>query len=513
VLSDDLPVTEVVVSLEAQHRDDVPAGEAGDLLERGLRVGMLKPVSERLAPLVDASRSEGVSVVLRVAEGSQVQVRDAGHGEPVSERGLRQPRLPRQRREPHVDEHGHVALEELMDDVLGAAALVPDRHDPRGTHGAHSASPPSPLGATGANVITGPASALPLATQQGLDLSAPGDTLGQDPLNSKAQRVEGCDPMSDDSWRLLTLCAVRMDGKSMDWSLLARCARDGGLDALYDGHVPERSPAATKATPLLRAALAHGLEDAQARVDAELSAGAAAGAWLTTVLDETYPTNLSLVHDLPPFLFVRGSFVDVDALAVAVVGTRNVSDDGLRRAARMSRELVERSVTVTSGLARGVDTAAHRAALDHGGRTIAVLGTGITKCYPAENKSLLEEITTAGAVVSQFWPTRSPGRDTFPRRNRVTSGLSQGTVVIEASRTSGAKMQARLAHEHGKKVWLIHSLVTHQDWARKMVDEGKAAEIHDTSEVVDELMSPTDVPAAAPARQRHDDQQQLALEL
>jgi DNA processing protein len=131
-----------------------------------------------------------------------------------------------------------------------------------------------------------------------------------------------------------------------------------------------------------------------------------------------------------------------------------------------------------------------------------VLGTGITRCYPAENRRLAEEITTRGALVSQFWPTRSPGRDTFPRRNVVTSGLSQGSVVIEASATSGAKMQARLALEHGKKVFLLRSLVTDQPWARDYVARRGAIEVGDVEDVVRHLAEPERVRQAGEARQQ-----------
>ena len=111
----------------------------------------------------------------------------------------------------------------------------------------------------------------------------------------------------------------------------------------------------------------------------------------------------------------------------------------------MARKLSKRGVTVLSGLARGIDAAAHAAALDAGGRTIAVLGSGLFKVYPPENRDLAERISDWGAVVSQFWPYAAPAKYNFPIRNIVTSGLGQGTVVIEASATSGAKMQARLA--------------------------------------------------------------------
>lgn len=298
------------------------------------------------------------------------------------------------------------------------------------------------------------------------------------------------------AYQLLILCAIRVDGKSPDWSTLARVARSGNLSALLAGDVPEAGAAAARTRAILRKGL-RDLADARARVDSELAAAAPLGARLVTVMDDEYPANLRLVDDLPPFVFVRGTIEHADLQAVAVVGTRRVTEVGRGRAARMARELAHAGVTVTSGLAKGVDTAAHLGALDAGGRTIAVLGTGITQCYPAENKSLAEAIVSRGALVSQFWPTRSPGRDTFPRRNRVTSGISQGTVVIEASNTSGAKMQARLAAEHGKRVWLIQSLVDTQEWAQQMVADGRARAIRTTPELLADLARPDAIEAAA----------------
>jgi DNA processing protein len=307
--------------------------------------------------------------------------------------------------------------------------------------------------------------------------------------------------------RLLQLCAIRFERESVDWNVIARQAQDpSGLDDLWQGIVIEKSAAAKRSVPLLRRALRDPAPLAQ-RVDAELDAARGAGARLVTVMDEGYPANLRLIPNLPPFLFYRGEFREEDARSVAVVGTRDATEPGLDRAKRMSRMLAERGVTVISGLARGIDTAAHRAALEAGGRTIAVFGTGITRCYPAENRDLAEEITTSGALVSQFWPTRTPGRDTFPRRNVVTSGISQGTVVIEASSTSGAKMQARLAIEHGKKVFLVRSLVTSQPWASDYVRRRGAIEVADVDEVVNRLATPGRV------RQATEQQGQLALSI
>lgn len=307
--------------------------------------------------------------------------------------------------------------------------------------------------------------------------------------------------------RLLALCAIRVNKESVDWSLVARQAQfDEGLDDLWSGTIRESSAVAERSLAVLR----EGIRDPgelSARVDAELEAAGAVGAKLVTVLDPAYPANLRLVPNLPPFLFYRGEILDTDTRSVAVVGTRDASPDGIRRAERMSRRLAEQGVTVISGLAKGIDTAAHRAALDAGGRTIAVLGTGITRCYPAENRALAERIAQHGALVSQFWPSRAPGRDTFPRRNVVTSGLSQGTVVIEATRTSGAKMQARLALEHGKNAFLIRSLVTDQQWAKDYVARRGAIEVDDIDEVLRYLASPERVRQAGEQRR----QLQLAL--
>jgi DNA processing protein len=307
--------------------------------------------------------------------------------------------------------------------------------------------------------------------------------------------------------RLLALCAIRVDGAGVDWSLIARQAQFAdGLDALWAGHVFETSPAAKRSLPVLR----HGVRDVPSlagRVETEIQAAGQAGARLVTVLDEHYPANLRLIPNLPPFLFYRGTLTEEDAWSVAVVGTRSASGAGTERAARLAGLLAGHHVTVVSGLARGIDTAAHRGTLGRGGRTIAVLGTGITRCYPPENRDLADQIAGAGAVVSQFWPTRSPGRDTFPRRNVVTSGLSQGTVVIEASQTSGARMQARLALEHGKTVFLVHSLIAAQEWAREYVASRGAIAVGSADEVLTHLAAPDRV------RQKARQQQQLSLTL
>ncbi|MFJ5657292.1 DNA-processing protein DprA [Streptomyces microflavus] len=304
---------------------------------------------------------------------------------------------------------------------------------------------------------------------------------------------------------LLTLCALRTGDATLDWSLLARGAQSPeGLAALMDGQLHEDSRAATKNRPLLQQALATGLDDARARVDDELAAAGNADARLVTVLDKDYPANLRLIGNLPPFLFYRGELDQRDARSIAVVGTRQASEDGLRRAARMARELVDHDVVIASGLAKGIDAAAHQATLSAGGRTFAIMGTGIAApIYPAENRPLAKAILAAdGALLSQFWPTSSPAKYTFPRRNVVTSGTTLGSVVIEASSTSGAKMQARLAAEHGKLVFLIRSLADTQPWAQKMLNEDRAVLVTSSSDITDRLGQAADIQRAGQQRQQ-----------
>jgi DNA processing protein len=204
-----------------------------------------------------------------------------------------------------------------------------------------------------------------------------------------------------------------------------------------------------------------------ARAVADIEAWERDGLELVTVLDSGYPINLRAVHDRPPILFVAGELAATDRRALAVVGSRRASADGLARARELSRHLVEAGYTVVSGLAAGVDTAAHREALAAGGRTVAVIGTGLQHSYPPENAELQQQLAASSAVVSQFWPETAPSRRSFPMRNAVMSGLAVGTAIVEASVTSGARIQARRALVHGRPVFLARALIS-QPWAREL---------------------------------------------
>lgn len=208
------------------------------------------------------------------------------------------------------------------------------------------------------------------------------------------------------------------------------------------------------------------------RLDAALTAidrWEAAGLSLVTLLDEDYPGQLLTIHQRPPFLFYQGTLSAEDADGVAVVGTRRPSEAGLQKAADIASGLAHRDVPVISGLASGIDTAAHRGALDAGGRTVAVLGTGVQRTYPAENEELQAELARSRLILSQFWPDAAPSKKSFPMRNAVMSGYAAATVVVEASGQSGARMQARLALQHGRPVFLLDDLLRH-DWAREYAD-------------------------------------------
>lgn len=174
-----------------------------------------------------------------------------------------------------------------------------------------------------------------------------------------------------------------------------------------------------------------------------------------TVEDEEYPLNLKFTFDPPMLIYVKGTLIPEDNIAISMVGARKATGYGKTITEKLSGELAQRGITIISGLARGIDTSAHRGALNKGGRTIAVLGSGLAILYPPENKGLAEEIARQGAVISEFSMATGPERGNFPRRNRLISGLSLGTVVVEAAEESGALITASYALEQGREVFAV----------------------------------------------------------
>ena len=194
---------------------------------------------------------------------------------------------------------------------------------------------------------------------------------------------------------------------------------------------------------------------AELDLDALVRQVEACGARLLTWADPEYPPALLRIDWPPPVLFVRGAFANDDERAIAIVGTRRPSLYGRDVAAMFARTLAERGFTIVSGLARGIDAAAHRAALEAGGRTLAVLGCGIDTVYPPEHRDLARAIERSGAVMSDYAPGVPPDAANFPPRNRIISGLSLGVIVVEAAEESGALITTRFANDQGREVFAV----------------------------------------------------------
>jgi len=179
------------------------------------------------------------------------------------------------------------------------------------------------------------------------------------------------------------------------------------------------------------------------------------GIQILTESHDQFPRMLREIHDPPGVLFVRGSFKGDDAIAVGIVGTRHASQYGLRQAERLAGSLARAGITIVSGLARGIDAAAHRGALAAGGRTLAVLASGVLNVYPPEHDKLAAELVDRGAVLSESPPLLEPLGGMFPQRNRLISGLSLGVIIVEAAQRSGALITARHAMEQGREVFAV----------------------------------------------------------
>ena len=239
----------------------------------------------------------------------------------------------------------------------------------------------------------------------------------------------------------------------------------------------------------------------------ELARAEQAGITVLTWDEPGYPARLREIYHPPPVIYVRGSLLPEDERAVAVVGTRHASAYGRDVAERLSADLARHRITVVSGLARGIDSAAHRAALAAGGRTIAVFGCGIDIVYPAEHRRLAEDVAASGALVSEFPLGTRPQPDFFPRRNRIMSGLALGVLVAEAPQRSGALITASFAAEQGRDVFAVpgsifapsyagcHDLL--RDGAKLVTDVKDILEELNVSEVAEQPPLPGLAPADA----------------
>ncbi len=251
----------------------------------------------------------------------------------------------------------------------------------------------------------------------------------------------------------------------METAALVALLREGGR--AWTGYVLEARSAGARgvsAVAVLERELGLLSYEALANAEREIAAWRARGYRLLPLSDPGYPENLRVVENRPPLLFVAGELLAADRRAVAVIGTRSPSERGLELAREVASALAHAGHTVVSGLAAGIDAAAHAAALELPARTIAVLGTGLDQAYPSANAALQQRIAVQGALVSQFWPGAPPTRQSFPARNAVMSGLTLGSVIVEASERSGTRIQARHALAQGRLVVLMEPALQNE-WA------------------------------------------------
>ncbi|MBI4004296.1 MAG: DNA-protecting protein DprA [Candidatus Omnitrophica bacterium] len=230
----------------------------------------------------------------------------------------------------------------------------------------------------------------------------------------------------------------------------------------------------------------------------ELSLARQAGVCLVTREQPAYPKLLREIHDPPLVLYIRGT-LPAEELAVAIVGSRHASLYGMQAAERLAYELALRGITIISGLARGIDSAAHRGALKAGGRTVAVLGSGLANLYPPEHAELAAQIAERGAVISEYPMETPPVGSNFPRRNRIISGLSLGVVVVEAAARSGALITVGCALEQGREVFAVPGPITTptSQGTHQLLKDG-ARLVTSVEDILEELrLAPQPVPQTA----------------
>ena len=210
---------------------------------------------------------------------------------------------------------------------------------------------------------------------------------------------------------------------------------------------------------------------------------------VVTFWDTEYPSALKKIYDPPPFLFVRGHFAETDSDSIAIVGTRNPSPYGTQIAERFASELARLGVCIISGLARGIDTIAHGSTLKSGGRTVAVIGSGVDVIYPPENKPLVEKIIGHGCVVSEFPMGAKPDAGNFPRRNRIISGIALATLIVETGVDGGAMITATTALDQNRDIFAIPSAISDKrpSGTNLLIKEGKAALIESVDDLLAEI--------------------------
>jgi len=230
-------------------------------------------------------------------------------------------------------------------------------------------------------------------------------------------------------------------------------------------------------------------DEIKSRVEDELIKLDKLNAKLITIWDKEYPKLLKKIYDPPIMIQIKGELIEQDEYSIAIVGTRQPTNYGKIQAERIASELVEQGVTIVSGMARGIDSISHSACLKRGGRTIAIIGSGLDVIYPPENRKLFDSISERGAVISEFPLGTKPDAQNFPRRNRIISGLSLGTIIIETGIKGGAMQTARFALDQNREVFALPGNVgiKQSDGTNSLIQRGEAELIRSAEDVLLEL--------------------------
>lgn len=259
----------------------------------------------------------------------------------------------------------------------------------------------------------------------------------------------------------------------------------GSLPAIFDASVTDlkKTPGISKEAA---ASIANFQDWEQVKVELELARKNNVN--IITYHDELYPKKLLNIYDRPPYIYVLGS-LDKDDINIAIVGSRAASSYGKYTTEKLSRELAMKGLTVVSGMARGIDSAAHRGAISVHGRTIAILGSGLDVVYPPENKKLFHDILEHGAIISEYPLGTPPRSSNFPARNRIISGMSYGVVIVEAGEKSGSLITARLALEQGREVFAVPGSIDSAGsrGTNKLIKQG-AKLIENTDDILEEIL-------------------------
>ena len=302
-------------------------------------------------------------------------------------------------------------------------------------------------------------------------------------------------PDADERRALVALSLVPGVGPARVRALLAALGDAAAVMRAPVGHLVRVDGVGRQTAQAIRQWTGH------AEVDRQLARADAAGARLVTLADDEYPPRLREIYDPPPFLWVRGRLTAADDDGVAIVGTRRASDYGCRAAGAFAGDMAAAGVTVVSGLAYGIDIAAHRAALAAGGRTVAVLGSGVDHIYPGRHAPVVREILERdlGAVVSELPLGATPDAPNFPRRNRIVSGMSVATVVAEAHERGGALLTAAIALEQNREVFAVPaSVFAPATGTNRMIRRGLATLAASAADVLETVAPQTGAAPAAP---------------